>query len=69
MDRIQPLEHPEAVSERIKRYEEVAGRTKIIAEVDCEFGTVADVYQADKRILWSELRSLTEGATLVSAEN
>ena len=67
--RTQPLEHPEAVAERIKRYEQIAGRTKVIAEVDCGFGTVADVYQVDERIVWSKLCSLTEGATRVSAEN
>ena len=61
------IEHPEAVAERISRYEQVVGRPNLIAGVDCGFGTVANVYQVDERIVWAKLRSLVEGARLASA--
>ena len=61
------IEHPEAVAERISRYEQVVGRPNLIAGVDCGFGTVANVHQVDERIVWAKLRSLVEGARLASA--
>ena len=61
------IEHPEAVAERIGRYEHVVGRPNLIAGVDCGFGTVAGVCQVDERVVWAKLRSLAEGARLASA--
>lgn len=61
------IEHPEAVAERIGRYEQVVGRPNLIAGVDCGFGTVAGVCQVDERVVWAKLRSLAEGARLASA--
>jgi hypothetical protein len=60
------IEHPEAVAERIGRYASVVGRERLIAGVDCGFGTVAGVDQVDTRIVWAKLRSLAEGAALAS---
>lgn len=60
------IEHPEAVAERIGRYASVVGRERLIAGVDCGFGTVAGVDQVDTRIVWAKFRSLAEGAALAS---
>ena len=63
------IEHPEAVAERIARYEQAVGRPNLIAGVDCGFGTVAGVYQVDERVAWAKLRSLAEGARLASGRS
>jgi 5-methyltetrahydropteroyltriglutamate--homocysteine methyltransferase len=60
------IEHPEAVAERIVRYAQVLGPERVIAGVDCGFGTVAAVAQVDRRIVFAKLRSLAEGATLAA---
>jgi 5-methyltetrahydropteroyltriglutamate--homocysteine methyltransferase len=60
------IEHPDVVAERIGRYADVVGRERLIAGVDCGFGTVAGVNQVDARIVWAKLRSLAEGAALAS---
>ena len=60
------IEHPELVAERIERYARVVGREKVIAGVDCGFGTFAGRVQVDTNIVWHKLRSLVEGASLAS---
>jgi 5-methyltetrahydropteroyltriglutamate--homocysteine methyltransferase len=60
------IEHPEAVAERIQRYARVVGPERLIAGVDCGFGTVAQVGEVDARVAMAKLRSLAEGATLAS---
>jgi 5-methyltetrahydropteroyltriglutamate--homocysteine methyltransferase len=60
------IEHPEAVAERIQRYTQVIGTERIIAGVDCGFGTVAQVGEVDARVAMAKLRSLTEGAAIAS---
>ena len=62
------IEHPQTVAERIVRYASVLGRERIIAGVDCGFGTVAAVGQVDNKIVYAKLRSLAEGAALASAQ-
>ncbi len=62
------IEHPEAVAERILRYAETVGPERIIAGVDCGFGTVAQVGQVDARIVTAKLRSLAEGAAIAAEQ-
>jgi 5-methyltetrahydropteroyltriglutamate--homocysteine methyltransferase len=62
------IEHPEAVAERIVRYADAVGPERLIAGVDCGFGTVAAVGQVDARIVAAKLQSLAEGAALASAQ-
>jgi 5-methyltetrahydropteroyltriglutamate--homocysteine methyltransferase len=62
------IEHPELVAERIGRYAQVVGRENVIAGCDCGFGTFAGRVQVDTNIVWHKLRSLVEGARLVSRE-
>jgi 5-methyltetrahydropteroyltriglutamate--homocysteine methyltransferase len=62
------IEHPEAVAERIVRYSQILGPQRVIAGVDCGFGTVGAVAQVDPKIVLAKLRSLTEGASIAAAE-
>jgi len=62
------VEHPRLVAQRILRYAEVVDRERIIAGVDCGFGTAvrAEPMVADS-IVWAKLAALSEGAALASA--
>jgi len=62
------VEHPELVAERIARYASVVGRERVIAGVDCGFGTFAGRLQVDSKIVWLKLEALVEGARLASRE-
>ncbi len=61
------IEHPDAVAERVERYARVVGPDRLIAGVDCGFGTVAQVGQVDPRITMAKLRSLADGAAIAAA--
>ena len=60
------VEHPELVADRILQYAGVVGRERVIAGVDCGFGTFAGRLQVDSKIVWMKLASLAEGARLAS---
>jgi 5-methyltetrahydropteroyltriglutamate--homocysteine methyltransferase len=62
------VEHPELVAERLERYASVVGRERVMAGVDCGFGTFAGRVQVDSKIVWLKLQALTEGARLASRE-
>jgi 5-methyltetrahydropteroyltriglutamate--homocysteine methyltransferase len=61
------VEHPRLVAQRILRYAGIVGRERVIAGVDCGFGTAvrADPMVADS-IVWAKLRALGEGAAIAS---
>jgi 5-methyltetrahydropteroyltriglutamate--homocysteine methyltransferase len=61
------VEHPRLVAQRIARYAEVIDRERLIAGVDCGFGTAvrSDPMVADS-IVWAKLRALSEGAAIAS---
>ncbi len=61
------VEHPRLVAQRIERYAQVVDRERLIAGVDCGFGTAvrADPMVADS-IVWAKLRALSEGAAIAS---
>ncbi|HEY1364838.1 MAG TPA: cobalamin-independent methionine synthase II family protein [Xanthobacteraceae bacterium] len=62
------VEHPRLVAQQIARYAELVDRERLIAGVDCGFGTSvrADPMVADS-IVWAKLRALSEGAALASS--
>jgi 5-methyltetrahydropteroyltriglutamate--homocysteine methyltransferase len=62
------IEHPRLVAQRILRYTDIVGRERVIAGVDCGFGTAvrADPMVADS-IVWAKLKALSEGAAIASA--
>jgi len=61
------VEHPRLVAQRIGRYADIVGRERVIAGVDCGFGTAvrSDPMVADS-IVWAKLRALSEGAAIAS---
>jgi 5-methyltetrahydropteroyltriglutamate--homocysteine methyltransferase len=61
------VEHPRLVAQRIRRYAEVIDRERLIAGVDCGFGTSVrrDPMVADS-IVWAKLAALSEGAAIAS---
>ena len=61
------IEHPKLVAQRIGRYADLVGRERVIAGVDCGFGTSVknDPTVADS-IVWAKLKALSEGAALAS---
>ena len=62
------VEHPEVVADRILNFASVVGREKVVAGVDCGFGTFAGRVQVDTKIVWLKLQSLTEGARRASKQ-
>ena len=61
------VEHPRLVAQRIGRYAEVIDRERLIAGVDCGFGTAvrAEPMVVDS-IVWAKLHALSEGAAIAS---
>ena len=61
------VEHPKLVAQRIGRYADIVGRERVIAGVDCGFGTAvrADPMVVDS-IVWAKLAALSEGAQIAS---
>jgi 5-methyltetrahydropteroyltriglutamate--homocysteine methyltransferase len=55
------VEHPELVSQRIRRFAKRVGRDHVIAGADCGFGG-----RSHPQIAWAKLQSLVEGARLAS---
>jgi len=55
------------VAQRIMRYADIVGRERVLAGVDCGFGTAVrtDPIVADS-IVWAKLKALGEGATIAS---
>jgi len=61
------VEHPRLVAQRILRYTEAIERERLIAGVDCGFGTAVrtEPTVADS-IVWAKLRALGEGAAIAT---
>ena len=55
------VEHPELVSQRIRRFAKLVGRENVIAGTDCGFGG-----RSHPQIAWAKLRALVEGAERAS---
>ncbi len=60
------VEHPDLVAERITRFVDIVGAERAIAGSDCGFGTFAGFGAVDPDIAYAKLKSLSEGAALVS---
>jgi 5-methyltetrahydropteroyltriglutamate--homocysteine methyltransferase len=62
------VEHPEVVADRIcQAVEAVGDRRRVIASVDCGFGTFAGSEMVAESVVWAKLRTLREGADLATA--
>jgi 5-methyltetrahydropteroyltriglutamate--homocysteine methyltransferase len=60
------VEHPELISQRIRRYADLVGRERVMAGTDCGFGHFAGFGAVLPVICWAKMQSLTEGARLAS---
>jgi 5-methyltetrahydropteroyltriglutamate--homocysteine methyltransferase len=61
------VEHPEVVADRICAAAETIGdRTRVLAGVDCGFGTFAGSQLVEESVVWKKLATLREGADLAS---
>ena len=60
------IEHPELVAQRIQRFADIIGRERVIAGVDCGFGTFAGMGKVDPKICHLKLKALADGAALAS---
>ena len=61
------VEHPRLVAQRLHRYAEVIDRERLIAGVDCGFGTaVRTDPKVTESIVWAKLGALREGADIAS---
>jgi 5-methyltetrahydropteroyltriglutamate--homocysteine methyltransferase len=61
------VEHPELIAERIcDAVAAVGDRTRVIAGVDCGFGTFTGYELVAGSVVWAKLRSLSEGASLAT---
>ena len=61
------VEHPEVVADRLVAAADVVGdRSRVIAGVDCGFGTFAGSQLVEESVVWTKLRALREGADLAT---
>jgi len=61
------VEHPEVIADRITQVVEAVGdRTRVIASVDCGFGTFAGSEAVAPSVVWSKLSALREGAQIAT---
>jgi 5-methyltetrahydropteroyltriglutamate--homocysteine methyltransferase len=61
------VEHPEVVADRIAAAVDAVGdRTRVIAGVDCGFGTFAGSQLVEESVVWTKLAALREGADLAT---
>ena len=61
------VEHPEVVADRICQVVEAVGdRSRVIASVDCGFGTFAGSELVAESVVWAKLQTLNEGAALAT---
>ena len=54
--------------EDIGRFAKIVGRERVIAGVDCGFGTFASKQPVATSVVWSKLKALAEGARMASAD-
>jgi 5-methyltetrahydropteroyltriglutamate--homocysteine methyltransferase len=60
------IEHPELVAQRTQRFVDIVGSDRVIAGSDCGFGTFAGFGAVDPDIAYAKLKSLSDGAALVT---
>lgn len=61
------VEHPEVVANRLGQAVDAVGdRSRVIASVDCGFGTFSGWNLVAESVVWAKLRTLVEGAALAS---
>jgi 5-methyltetrahydropteroyltriglutamate--homocysteine methyltransferase len=66
--KVNAVEHPRLVAQRITRLAELVGRENVIAGTDCGFDTFIRFSQVDPDVVWLKLQALSEGAQMASDE-
>jgi 5-methyltetrahydropteroyltriglutamate--homocysteine methyltransferase len=64
----QVVENPRLVAQRILQYARLVGQEKVIAGVDCGFGTFVGVQAVHPKVAWMKMKSLADGAAIASDE-
>lgn len=63
------VEHPRLVAQRIGHYAGIIDRERLIAGVDCGFGTaVLNEPKVTDSVVWAKLRALSDGAAIASKQ-
>ncbi len=60
------IEHPRLVAQRLKRFVEIVGQSRVLAGSDCGFGTFAGFGVVDEEIVYAKFAAMAEGARLAS---
>ena len=66
--KVNAVEHPRLVAQRLTRLAEVVGRENVLAGTDCGFGTFAGTPMVHPDIVFAKLASLAEGARIASRQ-
>jgi 5-methyltetrahydropteroyltriglutamate--homocysteine methyltransferase len=66
--KVNAVEHPRLVAQRLTRLAEVVGRENVQAGTDCGFDTFIRFSQVDPDVVWLKLQALSEGAAMASQE-
>ncbi len=62
------VEHPEVVAQRIEAVVAAVGdRERVIAGVDCGFGTFVGWEWVTEDVVWAKLKTLADGAAIASS--
>lgn len=60
------VEHPQLVAQRIEQFANIVGKERVIGGTDCGFATFVGWSGTDSEIAWLKLKSLADGARIVS---
>jgi 5-methyltetrahydropteroyltriglutamate--homocysteine methyltransferase len=66
--KVNAVEHPRLVAQRLTRLAGVVGRENVMAGTDCGFDTFIRFSQVDPDVVWLKLQALSEGAAMASDE-
>jgi 5-methyltetrahydropteroyltriglutamate--homocysteine methyltransferase len=66
--KVNAVEHPRLVAQRLTRLAGVVGRENVQAGTDCGFDTFIRFSQVDPDVVWLKLQALSEGAAIASEE-
>src|SRR5215218_8166641 len=66
--KVNAVEHPRLVAQRLTRLAELVGRENVQAGTDCGFDTFIRFSQVDPDVVWLKLQALSEGAEIASDE-
>jgi 5-methyltetrahydropteroyltriglutamate--homocysteine methyltransferase len=66
--KVNAVEHPRLVAQRLTRLAGVVGRENVQAGTDCGFDTFIRFSQVDPDVVWLKLKALSDGAEMASKE-